>query len=116
MPDSMMMAPTASRLKVSGSSMATAATGPMPGSTPTRVPTSTPMKQYQRFISETAVEKPNDRFGISCEKSMLSPPEQGVGQFDAVNEDADRTRDEHHAQKQHFFYPEHLACRRAQHD
>ena len=31
--------------KVSGSSMAIVATGPRPGSTPTAVPSSTPMKQ-----------------------------------------------------------------------
>ena len=32
-------------LKVSGSNIAIVATGPMPGSTPIKVPTSTPMKQ-----------------------------------------------------------------------
>ncbi len=45
MPASMMSAGTAGKLKVIGNSMAIVASGPMPGSTPISVPTSTPMKQ-----------------------------------------------------------------------
>jgi hypothetical protein len=41
----MIKAGAGSRPKVNGSSMATVATGPMPGSTPTRVPRNQPMKQ-----------------------------------------------------------------------
>ena len=39
---------TGGRPKVIGSSMAMVATGPRPGSTPTAVPSSTPMKQYMQ--------------------------------------------------------------------
>ena len=41
----MIMAATGGTLKVSGSSIAMVAVGPIPGSTPIKVPTSTPMKQ-----------------------------------------------------------------------
>ena len=41
----MINAETGGRTKVAGSSMAMVATGPMPGSTPMSVPSSTPMKQ-----------------------------------------------------------------------
>ena len=41
----MISAPTGGRPKVIGSSMATVATVPMPGSTPTSVPTSAPSRQ-----------------------------------------------------------------------
>jgi hypothetical protein len=45
MPASMISAATGSRLKVIGSSIAIVAVGPMPGSTPTAVPSTTPMRQ-----------------------------------------------------------------------
>jgi hypothetical protein len=45
MPASMISAVTGSKLNVIGSSIATVAVGPMPGSTPTAVPSSTPTKQ-----------------------------------------------------------------------
>ena len=45
MPASMMSAVTGSKLKVIGSSMAIVAVGPIPGRTPTSVPSSTPTKQ-----------------------------------------------------------------------
>jgi hypothetical protein len=45
MPASMISAGVGPSLKVNGSSIATVATGPMPGRTPTRVPSTQPMKQ-----------------------------------------------------------------------
>ncbi len=45
MPASMISAPTGGRPKVIGSSIATVAMVPMPGSTPTSVPTSAPIRQ-----------------------------------------------------------------------
>jgi hypothetical protein len=45
MPASMMSAPTGGRPNVIGNSMATVATVPMPGSTPTSVPTKAPSRQ-----------------------------------------------------------------------
>ena len=44
--------------KVSGSRMEMVATGPIPGSTPTRLPTSTPRKQYIRLCGSSATPKP----------------------------------------------------------
>jgi hypothetical protein len=41
----MISADTGSKLKVIGSSSAMVAVGPMPGSTPTAVPSATPMRQ-----------------------------------------------------------------------
>jgi len=45
MPASMISAGVGPSPKVKGSSIATVATGPMPGSTPTSVPRKQPMKQ-----------------------------------------------------------------------
>ena len=45
MPASMISAPTGATLKVIGSSIAMVASGPMPGSTPIKVPTETPIMQ-----------------------------------------------------------------------
>src|SRR6476660_4563797 len=47
-----------STLAVIGSSMATATAGPMPGSTPTAVPSTQPMKAHSRLIGVMAVAKP----------------------------------------------------------
>src|ERR1051325_3676801 len=61
MPASMISAATGLRLKVMGSSIAMVATGPMPGSTPISVPSTTPMKQYITFSGWTATWKPIQR-------------------------------------------------------
>jgi hypothetical protein len=45
MPESIMMDAVAGILKVTGRSMERAASGPIPGSTPTIVPTKQPIKQ-----------------------------------------------------------------------
>src|SRR5687768_13410452 len=88
MPASMISAPTGGRLNVIGSSMAMAASGPMPGSTPTSVPTVTPMKQYIRLIGEKAVLNPSARFGKYCARNSISvaPPELRVGQLQPPQE------------------------------
>jgi hypothetical protein len=44
-----------------GISMATPATGPMPGSTPISVPARIPIKQYARLRGWSAMEKPERR-------------------------------------------------------
>jgi hypothetical protein len=49
MPASMISAVTGSKLNVIGRSIAIVAVGPMPGSTPTSVPSSTPTKHHSRF-------------------------------------------------------------------
>ena len=68
---------TGGRPKVIGSSMAMVAIGPRPGSTPTAVPSSTPMKQYIRLNGLSAVAKPSPR---SVNSSMGDPSyRDGVG-------------------------------------
>jgi hypothetical protein len=47
-----------------GISIATPATGPMPGSTPISVPARTPRKQYARLTGCRAMEKPDRRAEI----------------------------------------------------
>jgi hypothetical protein len=58
MPASMMSAVAGSSENVDGSRRAMAPTGPMPGSTPTRVPTSTPIRHAKRLAGASATEKP----------------------------------------------------------
>src|SRR4051794_20780027 len=74
MPASMISAPTGGRPNVMGSSMATVAMVPIPGSTPTNVPTSAPIRQSRRLIGVKATPKPRARF----EKSSVitSSPNQ----------------------------------------
>src|SRR5882757_8258103 len=69
MPASMMRAPTGGRPKVIGSSIATVAMVPMPGSTPTSVPTRAPIRHIRRFVGVNATPKPRARF----EKSSITP-------------------------------------------
>src|SRR3954451_21281854 len=61
MPASMSSAPTGGRPKVIGSSMATVAMVPMPGRTPTRVPTNAPIRQSRRLIGVMATPNPRAR-------------------------------------------------------
>src|SRR3977135_1511838 len=57
MPASMISAPTGGKPKVIGSSMATVAMVPMPGNTPTRVPTSAPIR-HSNMLTGIGIEKP----------------------------------------------------------
>src|SRR5438874_321879 len=70
MPASMIKAPTGGRPKVIGSSIATVAMVPMPGNTPTSVPTSAPIKHSRRLIGVKATAKPRARL----EKSSAITP------------------------------------------
>src|SRR5476649_179203 len=70
MPASMIRAPTGGRPKVIGSSMATVAMVPMPGSTPTRVPTSAPIRHSRRLIGVSATPKPRARLE---KRSIIAP-------------------------------------------
>src|SRR5262245_66673053 len=58
MPANMMSEPAGSSLNVTGSNSATVSAGPMPGSTPTAVPSSTPISAYNRFIGCSATTRP----------------------------------------------------------
>src|SRR5438477_6944766 len=70
MPASMIKAPTGGRPKVIGSSIATVAMVPMPGNTPTSVPTSAPIRHSRRLIGVKATPKPSARL----EKSSAITP------------------------------------------
>src|SRR5882757_1465431 len=70
MPASMISAPTGGRPKVIGNSMATVAMVPMPGSTPTSVPTSAPIRHSRRLIGENATPKPRARLE---KRSAITP-------------------------------------------
>src|SRR6267142_3480113 len=70
MPASMISAPTGGRPKVIGSSIATVAMVPMPGSTPTSVPTSAPIRQSRRLIGLSATPKPRARLE---KRSAITP-------------------------------------------
>src|SRR6188474_819738 len=68
MPANMMNAALGLTLYVTGSSSATVMAGPIPGSTPTAVPSSTPITAYSRFIGVAACSKPwisQSRFSMS---------------------------------------------------
>jgi hypothetical protein len=58
MPASMISAVAGCMAKVDGRSSAMAPTGPMPGSTPTMVPTTTPMRHANRLLGISAMENP----------------------------------------------------------
>src|SRR3954471_13332793 len=70
MPASMISAPTGGRPNVIGSSIATVAMVPMPGSTPTSVPTSAPIRHSNRLTGVKATPKPRARL----EKSSAITP------------------------------------------
>src|SRR5215471_14011789 len=88
MPASMMSAPTGGRPKVIGRSMATVATVPMPGSTPTRVPTRAPSRQKPILYGLAATEKPRARFARSSlmTASCSYPGPQLERQLQQINE------------------------------
>jgi hypothetical protein len=54
----MIMEPTGSIPKVTGNKREMVATGPIPGSTPIRVPINTPRKQKKRLVRLKATLKP----------------------------------------------------------
>ncbi len=65
----MISAPTGGRPKVIGSSMAMVASGPMPGNTPIKVPTSAPMRHRNMFIGVNETLKPRTRL---CRRSIMT--------------------------------------------
>src|SRR6478672_4006397 len=80
MPAKKIIEDVTSTLAVMGSSMATATAGPMPGSTPTAVPSTQPMNAHIRLIGVIAVAKPCSR---EAKMSMSDPA--GVGQAGQVD-------------------------------
>src|SRR5688500_1538515 len=87
MPASMMSEATGSNENVIGSSSATVAVGPMPGSTPTAVPRVTPSRQIRMLEGWRATSSPR----ASPEKSMSAAQpgaEDRQPQLEQADEDA----------------------------
>jgi hypothetical protein len=72
MPASMISAPSGLRLNVTGSSIAMVAMGPMPGSTPIRVPIRHPNRQNSRLTGVAAAAKPVARLWNTSIKNPTS--------------------------------------------
>ncbi|MCY1297099.1 hypothetical protein D9M70_465250 [compost metagenome] len=84
---------TGSSWKVIGSSMAMVAVAPMPGSTPIKVPSKTPIRQKSRLAGEAAVAKPSARLLKSSIARLLKldPGAEALeGQAEAIAEHRDR--------------------------
>src|SRR5713101_4408355 len=97
MPASIIKAGTGASPKVNGSSMATVATGPIPGSTPTKVPRKQPMKQYTMFCQLSATPRPNARLdSVSILASRIWPERQRQ----AKEPDEDRDREQDHDRRE----------------
>src|SRR5437867_309865 len=69
---STIIAPTGGRPNVIGSSMATVAMVPMPGSTPTSVPTSAPIR-HSRMLTGIGIEAPPRKAGVHCTRLKTTP-------------------------------------------
>src|SRR4249919_3688440 len=93
MPASMIRPDSGSRWKVSGSSMAMVAIGPMPGRTPIKVPTIAPMNAKPRLAGVSATPNPMARLSMNSIRLPVGPDRDGEPQ--PVDEDAPRQRDQH---------------------
>src|SRR3569832_15836 len=76
MPASMMIACVAFSPKVTGSRIEMPARGPMPGSTPTSVPTRQPRNAYQALWGSNATEKPSRRLCSVVSKAWFLAAER----------------------------------------
>src|SRR5213075_2476853 len=97
---SMISAPTGGRPKVIGSSIAMVASGPMPGSTPIKVPTSAPIRHSPRLVGVTATPKPNQRFEMMSMLRSLEPRPKLQRQVQPIGEQERAERGEHRAPDQ----------------
>src|SRR6185436_4108815 len=104
MPDSMIRPPTGSSLKVSGSSIAMVAIGPMPGSTPISVPTMAPMKANARLAGVKATPNPMTRLSTNSIALPVRPDRDG--EAEARDEDRPGERDQACRRERHFERPQ----------
>src|SRR5687767_10039694 len=111
MPDSMISPPTGSSLKVSGSSMAMVAIGPMPGSTPISVPTMAPMKANARLAGVKATPKPMARWSTNSIALPVRPDRNGEAQ--PRDEDRPAEHDQAKCRERHFERPQGAGGERA---
>ena len=79
MPANMMKALVGSRLKVTGRRIATVSAGPIPGSTPTAVPTVTPAKAQNKKTGLAALANPCPSSVSVSNVARLQPPGQYAG-------------------------------------
>jgi hypothetical protein len=61
--------------KVTGKRSDIVPAGPIPGSTPIRVPMKTPIKQYNKLVAEKAMLNPNEKFS---KKPVTKSPSQNL--------------------------------------
>src|ERR1700752_1171945 len=117
MPASMMSAPTGGSPKVIGSSIATVAIVPMPGSTPTSVPTSAPIRQRPRLMGENATLKPRARFAkISMTPSAQNAWEKVERKPERVREQKRTSNRQANADDDGFLPPRLIASQRRDHE
>src|SRR5690606_9460768 len=74
-----MNAPVGSSAYVTGSSRATAMAGPIPGSTPIAVPSSTPIAENSRLAGVSAPAKPSNR-RVRLSSTSDQPHQRSTGQ------------------------------------
>src|ERR1700710_2119456 len=86
MPASIRIAPTGVIEKVSGSSTEIAAITPIPGSTPTTLPNSTPRKHHIRLSGCSATLKPCSR-SATVVTIIRSPFQHGEGKLQQIGEE-----------------------------
>src|SRR5687768_4037953 len=99
MPANMMNALAGGTVNVIGSSSATVIAGPMPGSTPTRVPRVTPMSAYMRLTGVSAAAKPSS--SNWSEVTSDHPFQRPAGQRDAEPLDEQQVRRHPHDHRDH---------------
>src|SRR5215813_6746843 len=85
-PPSIRMAPTGFIPNVSGSKIEMVASGPMPGSTPTMLPTSTPTKHHMMFCGSKATPKPYQRSVRAVASISQAPTERREGHLQHIGE------------------------------
>jgi hypothetical protein len=103
----MISAAVGERVKVTGSSIAMVATGPMPGSTPTSVPRTTPTKQNKRFIQLSATPNPSERLCTNCRSIVFTSTQktrpERVGKPEEIDEHQYGNDGRHDGKNQHFL-------------
>src|SRR5687768_5729369 len=100
MPASMMSAASGSSPKVIGSSMAMVGIGPMPGSTPIKVPSKQPISAKPRLLQDAAAANPVARFWMT---STSAAPQHRQRLAERVDEHADDEDRHGERQRDQFF-------------
>ena len=112
----MISAEIGGRVKVTGSSIAMVATGPMPGSTPISVPSSTPTKQYIRFWQGQRDAEADAEVVKQSEIHTYSPGQRLKGKPSPLTNTKHPEQHQHYGQDHDFLLAEIMAAQGAQHD